>query len=239
MKVYIGTSGWYYQWNEDKSLDWYLKNSGLNAIELNASFYRFPFPNQIKSWLKKGRSLHWSIKVNKLITHQFKFSDKAINAWQRFYNLFSEMEVMIDYFLFQLPPSFTPRLRDKITMFIEKTRMTKKFALEPRNDAWFKDDQLKWAESLGITWVSIDAPELSREIYRTTANVYLRIHGRTGWYHHNYKKDELKEIAKRITATEPDDVYIFFNNNHNMLKNAQLMRGISEPALNLIQGQSP
>ncbi|RLF12723.1 MAG: DUF72 domain-containing protein, partial [Thermoprotei archaeon] len=39
MRVYIGTSGWLYDWNLDGSLDWYVKNSGLNAVELNASFY--------------------------------------------------------------------------------------------------------------------------------------------------------------------------------------------------------
>ncbi len=53
MKFYVGTSGWAYKWNKGGNLEWYLENSGLNAVELNASFYRFPFPNQIKGWVKK------------------------------------------------------------------------------------------------------------------------------------------------------------------------------------------
>jgi uncharacterized protein YecE (DUF72 family) len=48
MKVFVGTSGWYYEWNVDKTLDWYIANSGLNGIKLNASFYHFLFPNIFK-----------------------------------------------------------------------------------------------------------------------------------------------------------------------------------------------
>lgn len=40
------------------------------------SFYRFPFPNMIRSWTVKGKALRWAIKVNRLITHTFKFGQK-------------------------------------------------------------------------------------------------------------------------------------------------------------------
>ncbi|MEM4503151.1 MAG: DUF72 domain-containing protein, partial [Ignisphaera sp.] len=53
MEIFVGTSGWLYDWNIDGTLDWYLQNSRLNAVELNASFYRFPFRNQVSSWVKK------------------------------------------------------------------------------------------------------------------------------------------------------------------------------------------
>ncbi|MEM1508337.1 MAG: DUF72 domain-containing protein [Thermofilaceae archaeon] len=57
VKIYVGTSGWLYGWNEGGGLEWYVSHSGLNAIELNASFYRFPFPAQVKSWVKRGGRL--------------------------------------------------------------------------------------------------------------------------------------------------------------------------------------
>ncbi|MFP3209319.1 MAG: DUF72 domain-containing protein, partial [Nitrososphaeria archaeon] len=38
MEPYVGTSGWSYAWNPD-GLEWYVRNSGLNAVELNSSFY--------------------------------------------------------------------------------------------------------------------------------------------------------------------------------------------------------
>ncbi len=226
MEIFVGTSGWYYNWNEKKTLDWYIENSNLDAIELNASFYRFPFPNMIKSWVRKGKSLRWVIKVNRLITHQFKFSEKAAGTWKKFYDLFSPMHGFIDYFLFQLPPSLTPRSKSLIESFFKKIRTAKKCALELRHELWFEEDLIEWVKSLGITWVSIDAPEFTRDIIKTTKNVYLRMHGRTDWYHHNYTDKELKDIGKRIIAAEPDKAYVFFNNDHNMLKNAQKMSAI-------------
>jgi uncharacterized protein YecE (DUF72 family) len=57
MEVFVGTSGWLYGWNEKQSLEWYVENSDLNAIELNASFYRFPTTNAVKSWAKKGKKI--------------------------------------------------------------------------------------------------------------------------------------------------------------------------------------
>ncbi len=223
MQIFIGTSGWYYDWNEGLTLDWYIKNSGLNAIELNASFYHFPFPSQIKSWAKKGSNLHWAIKVNRLITHQHKFSENALETWKTFHNLFMPLEEFIDFYLFQLPPNLSKNARDKIAGFIDRIKINEKFALEFRHNTWFVEEILKWAESLGITLVSIDAPEFPRTIFNTARIIYLRMHGRTEWYVHNYTTKELNEISKRIALAHADKVYVFFNNNHNMLKNARDM----------------
>lgn len=224
MKVYIGTSGWYYDWNKDKTLDWYIEHSSLNAVELNASFYRFPFPNQIASWARKGKALHWVIKVNRLITHQYKFSKQAVATWRKFYGAFSPMHDMIDFFLFQLPPHNTPATKNRIEALVKVMKNRKQCALEPRHEAWFDQTLRDWAKSLGITWVSIDAPQYSRDVFKTTTDVYVRMHGRTAWYRHNYTKRELKEVAQRIIATKPRRVFVFFNNNHAMLTNAQAMK---------------
>jgi uncharacterized protein YecE (DUF72 family) len=156
----VGTSGWQYSWNPN-GLDWYLENSGLNSIELNASFYRFPFPNQVKAWAKKTENLKdfkWSVKVNRLITHVFKFSERAFQTWKKFEKLFEPLRERIDFFLFQLPPVLTPKSAERIEAFYKKTKLEEKFALEWRNMSWFEKSWVKWAENLGLTLVSIDAP---------------------------------------------------------------------------------
>ncbi len=50
--------------------------------------------------------------------------------------------------------------------------------------------------------------------------IYLRVHGRTEWYSHNYNDGELIDIKNRIISINPKIVYILFNNNHSMLNNA-------------------
>ncbi|MBU5557767.1 MAG: DUF72 domain-containing protein [Candidatus Aenigmatarchaeota archaeon] len=231
MKIFVGTSGWQYGWNPEGSLDWYVANSGLNAIELNASFYRFPFPNQIKTWAIKGRDLRWSIKVNRLVTHVFKLGDRGLTIWKKFEKLFMPMDKLIDFYLFQMPPSYSEAMIDKTENFFKKTKLGERFALEIRHRTWFYPESIQWAKELGMTWVSIDSPDFPRDIYRTSNSVYVRMHGRTGWYFHNYSAAELQDVAKRALAAKPRKVYVFFNNNHAMLANGQTIFKILKRAV--------
>lgn len=224
--IFVGTSGWYYSWNPEKKLEWYWKNSGLNTVELNASFYRFPFPNQIKKWAQLKKGLRWSIKVSKFITHIYKFSpQKSISTWEKFRQLFQPMDKLIDFYLFQAPPNFSDKGRKKIEDFIVNTGLGRKFAFEPRHISWFTDENLKWAKKLKITWVSIDAPNFPRTLFSTNGILYLRMHGKEKWYTHYYSDSELAETTKQILELPKiKKIYIYFNNDYGMLENAQTMR---------------
>jgi len=223
MEVYVGTSGWMYAWNEEQSLDWYVKNSRLNAVELNASFYRFHFPNWVKSWQLKGKGLRWSIKVNRLITHTFKFDGKSLVLWKRFEDTFKPLESNIDFYLFQLPPFMKPNFAPRLQKFVEKTHLGQKFALEVRHTEWFNKTWTEWATKLGITWVSVDCPDYPLDVFNTSGMVYERMHGRYEWYSTYYKDEELEEVAKEIAKVKPKKAYVFFNNDHAMLDNSRKM----------------
>ncbi|MEM0225096.1 MAG: DUF72 domain-containing protein, partial [Desulfurococcaceae archaeon] len=160
MEIYVGTSGWLYDWNEGASLDWYVEESGLNAVELNASFYRFPYRNQVKTWSIKGKNLKWSIKVHRSITHMRKFSEKSINTWNKFFDLFKAMDDIIDFYLFQLPPNYTCKKEnlEKIAYFSSHVKLGSRMAVEFRHESCFNDQVLRWAEENNLTLVSIDAP---------------------------------------------------------------------------------
>ncbi len=223
MQIFVGTSGWRYSWNLGNSLDWYIKNSNLNAVELNASFYRFPFPSQVKGWAKSCNQLRWAVKVNRRITHLLKFNDESFTVWSDFKKLFEPLDACVDFYLFQLPPSLKIDFMDKIKNFAIFTNLGPRFALEPRNDSWFVEETFSWAKTLGITIVSVDAPNLPRTIFNVNGIVYLRMHGRESWYSYDYKENELQEVASKILESQPEKVYVFFNNDHAMLKNAQEM----------------
>ncbi len=215
-EIFIGTSGWSYDWNLGKSLEWYITNSDLNAIELNMSYYRFPYPNMIKAWVKKGSNLVWIIKAHRLITHLKKLNKETYSIFKRFRKLFSPLEKNIHYYLLQFPPKFTDL--DKIEKFIENCG-NEKISIEFRNNEMFTDEIINWGKKQGVLVVSIDAPKLSTNIMSKDI-IYERIHGRTDWYSHNYKDEELLEIKGRLMKTKPKRVYVFFNNNHMMLENA-------------------
>ncbi|WXG42088.1 MAG: DUF72 domain-containing protein [Candidatus Freyarchaeum deiterrae] len=225
-EFYVGTSGWMYTWNKGGSLDWYLANSGLSCVELNASYYRFPFRNMVASWVRKTpERFRWAIKVNRYITHIFRFSERALSTWRKFRDLFQPLDRSIDFYLFQLPPSSVPRNKtvENLEKFISEAELGERFALEPRNKEWFDSKWSAWAENLGITLVSVDAPEMPRDIFHMRGVIYLRMHGRTEWYSHRYTDNELEEVKRNILEVKPRRVFVFFNNDHAMLDNAKSM----------------
>jgi len=236
--VYVGTSGWSYFWNRDGSLKWYIANTRFNAVELNMSFYRFPFPSLPKHWARIGSNLAWAIKVNRIITHRMRFSERAINTWEKFRGLFRPMEErgLIHFYLFQCPPYLkpTPRNVENIERFVDATGLGEEFAIEFRNDEWFKPKWERWARKLGITMVSVDAPEFQNKIYCSSRRIYVRIHGRETWYHHIYSREEvvelLENVAKKMRGV--DAVYFFLNNNHGMLPTGNMIIDIVEEQIN-------
>ncbi len=227
MRFYVGTSGWRYFWNKGNSLDWYVQNTNFNAVELNASFYRFPFPNQVKSWMKKGKSLVWSIKVNRVISHMYKLSEKAIGVFEKFRKIFKPMEDkgLIRFYLIQLPSIVrcSERTLARISNFLDNISIRNKIAIEFRHETCFNDKVEKILSRLGVTMVSIDSPDTGFKLFNTSNSIYLRLHGREIWYHHIYSDEEIDGILSQILKTDADEVFIYLNNNHGMLPTGELI----------------
>jgi len=225
--VYVGTSGWVYDWNEGGDLLWYVENSGLNAVELNASFYRFPFPAQVKSWASRGAALRWAVKVHRSVTHVRRLSATALDVWARFRERFAPLDPLIDFYLLQLPPSFTAtrEAEERLRSFAEAAKLEWRLAVEFRHDSWFEGRGLTLCEELGATFVSIDSP-MGTFIGSSNGIVYLRLHGRGAWYAYDYSDEELRGLAASALDLSPKRVYIFFNNDHWMLGNARTMLAI-------------
>jgi len=225
VEVYVGTSGWLYSWNLGKSLKWYVENSGLNAVELNASFYRYPTPRQVAQWAEVGKALRWAAKVHRSITHFGRLSERAVERLGDFLSLFKPLDPLVDFYLFQLPPTFRPSGENMRRVEAVAALLGRRAAVEFRHSGWFTEATAKWAERAGFVAVSVDSPEASW-IVATGGVVYLRMHGRTFWYSHYYDEEELWEVAKRVVETGAERVYVFFNNDHAMLENARAMASI-------------
>jgi uncharacterized protein YecE (DUF72 family) len=221
MKSFVGTSGWSYDWNQGGNLQWYAAHSGLNAVELNASFYRFPFENYIRNWRTRGEDLRWSIKVHRSITHHHKFNERALEIWKRFRERFLPLDDIIDFYLFQAPPRFGDVGR--IEYFLRSVHLDGRIALELRDASMLANDDLCSRLRESAVLVSVDSPDFKNRIFEGDT-VYLRMHGREDWYQHEYTIKELEETLSLIRKHEPKQLYVFFNNDHHMVENARLMR---------------
>ena len=224
-QIFVGTSGWAYFWNEGTNLAWYARESLLNAVELNASFYRFPSERQILSWVEQGRDLSWCVKVHRIINHRHFLNESGRSDFARFREIFRPLDCQIAYYLFQFPPKFTVKFADRIQALLEEFD-NRKIALEFRNPEWYAFDfeRLRFRGAI----VTPDSPEFSGTFFDRNGRIYLRFHGRRSWYAYRYSDEELREIAERIRSKHPQSVYAFFNNDHDMLSNARHFRKITE-----------
>lgn len=228
MKLYIGTSGWRYTWNPD-GLEWYVSNTGFNAVELNMSFYGFPRQKQVETWARIGSSLRWSVKVHRSITHMRRLNEKSHPVWTRFRERFKPLEPLIDFYLFQLPPRMkpSPQVLDRLKRYAE---LCEKAAVEPRSPEWFQGDVPERLEEIGLYIVTPDSPIHEGlpggRVYVSRGTVYVRMHGRLAWYNYGYLDEELEEVARAIVDASPERAYIFFNNNHDMLGDGRKMAEI-------------
>lgn len=229
MKIYVGTSGWMYSWNPDR-LEWYVARSGLNAIELNMSFYRFPRHVQVERWARIGAGLRWAVKVHRSITHYRKLSPASMSTLSKFIDRFRPLEHLIDFYLFQLPPSlpYSEKAWERVVAVNDATGG--KAAIEPRHLSWFNDGVVKKFAGSEIVLVTPDSPDYAGtpqgKVYCSSGTVYLRMHGRTAWYVHRYTQKELEEVARMLCTASPSRAYIFFNNDHDMLDNARQLKQI-------------
>jgi uncharacterized protein YecE (DUF72 family) len=229
MDVFVGTSGWSYQWNQKRSLEWYVTQAHLTSIELNGSFYRFPRAAHVASWAEQGAGLRWSVKVHRVITHLWKFSERALSGWDQFHEPFGPLENSIDFYLFQAGPDVVDTVR--MIQFIDQVHLGDRFALEIRNRSLLGNDELCSSLQKHAVLVSVDSPHYEKRIFPADI-VYLRMHGRRTWYQYTYSDEELQEIADLIREISPKRAYIYFNNDHSMLKNAQTMQAIMGCPLN-------
>ncbi|MEM4206955.1 MAG: DUF72 domain-containing protein [Nitrososphaerota archaeon] len=225
MDIFVGTSGWAYRWNKG-GLDWYTRESGFNAIELNTSFYRLPKERMVESWLNKSKDLHWIVKASRMITHIYKFSEEAVEFWSVFSELFKSLKDLIDFYLFQLPPSIKPDSLNLIEDFFSQIKLTGKAVLEARSIEWFTDEYVDWARRSGLIFASVDSPSLPLNVYNVNGIIYMRMHGRKAWYRYRYSNQELEEVATKILNLNPKKIYVFFNNGDGMLENGRFMLGL-------------
>lgn len=227
---FVGTSGWSYGWNPD-GLEWYVEHGGLDAVEVNSTFYRLPSRSMVERWARVGRRLRWAVKVSRRVSHVHRLNERALEFWRVFRARLEPLDSLVVFYLLQLPPSFDARPLhvERLAAFAEEVGLGERLAVEFRHPSWWSGERpgQRLAQRLGFTLVSFDAPPpLGTLLWRSGARSYLRLHGRTGWYSHRYSRGELEELARGLLGLGAGENYVFFNNDHAMLENAREMKAI-------------
>jgi uncharacterized protein YecE (DUF72 family) len=146
--IRIGTSGWVYaHWtgkfypnNRLDKLDSYSKL--FDTVEVNMTFYRLPREPLIAAWDKKTPSdFKFSFKVSRLITHHKRLKN-AEPYFERFLEALGPVRKRgkLGCILFQFPPDFTIKEKDKLAHFCKQLPDNFEYAVEFRHPSWLKKD---------------------------------------------------------------------------------------------------
>jgi uncharacterized protein YecE (DUF72 family) len=232
----VGCSGWFYwHWRNIfypagmPTRNWfthYATHQG--SVELNAPFYSWPTVNAVKVWQTQAgeRPFVYTVKVCELITHVKKFRGTKILI-RDFGYIADLLGERMGCFLFQVPPSFdyTPARLKAIVAQLDPVRRN---VVEFRHKTWWNSKVKDAFRQHGITFCSCSAPRLPDELVKTTQEVYIRFHGKTKWYRHDYSEQELAEWKRRIRASGCQRVWAYFNNDREgfALKNSTEFRAL-------------
>lgn len=112
----------------------------FNAIELNATFYSLPSPEQVRIWKEKTPP-------------DFKFFPKITNTISHYRRLINVTDVVTQYatsimnfeeqlgmVFLQLHDNFKPKDFDRLKQFIQEWPREIPLAVELRNQEWFSDE---------------------------------------------------------------------------------------------------
>lgn len=227
-RIRVGTSGWSYRgWvgrfyptglHQGQWAAYY--RTRFPAVEINATFYRLPTPAMVRRWHDDApRGFRYAVKGSRLVTHIHRLDADDGGALAAFLERIAPLGAYCGVVLWQLPPSLH---RDDGLLDSFLGRLPRRLgsaplrhAVEFRHPSWFDGEvftllrhhraALVWVSSRQVPWV----PE------RTCELVYVRFHGLSGGYAHDYTAEELTPAAEalRAAARAGCEGYAFFNND--------------------------
>ena len=226
----VGCSGWFYwHWRgsfypaDSRPETWFGHYAArFDTVELNAPFYSWPTVATVKSWLRQcaGRPFVFTVKVNELITHTRRFEGTA-RLVRDFGHVADLLGPHMGCLLFQLPPGFD-YAPERLAAIVSQLEPGRRNVVEFRHPSWWREEVYEAFRAAGIVFCSCSGPGLPDELIRTADDVYLRFHGTTRWYRHDYGPEELELWAARVRACGSARVWAYFNNDReaHAVKNA-------------------
>jgi uncharacterized protein YecE (DUF72 family) len=162
--IYIGTSGWQYDWwrksfyaGAPKRLWLQLYASRFPIVEVNNSFYQLPREETFERWKAESPpGFLFAVKASRYITHIRRLRD-CEEPVRLFWSRATHLGPKLGPVLFQFPPNLgkeKERLRD----FLPTLPRDMRAAFEFRHDSWRDDDVLGLLDGVSAAWVLADRP---------------------------------------------------------------------------------
>lgn len=219
---FIGTAGWAITANEAERLPGpgsHLQRygRGLNAVEINSSFYR---PHRYETYERWAGTVpadfRFSVKLPKTIPHERRLVACA-DLLDEFFAQASGLGGKLGVILVQLPPSlrFEAEIVENFLADL-RTRTAVGIAAEPRHASWFEDDAEAILEQHCVARVAADPTRFAGGDAPAgwPGLAYFRLHGSPRVYYSDYEPQTLDAIAQRMdeAALAAREVWCIFDN---------------------------
>lgn len=164
--VYIGCAKWnradlkgFYPRGTKDELTYYSRQ--FNSIEMNATFYKMPEPQQVETWKSKTPDgFKFFPKIPNIITH-YKRLINVQEPIEQFCDAVSHFEGKMGMAFMQLHENFSPKDFDRLQGVLEDFPKAIPLAVEVRHPQWFADRDVldKYCgllEKLGMSNIIVD-----------------------------------------------------------------------------------
>ncbi len=215
------------------------------TVEINSTFYRYPKESTLEGWrTRTPEGFELTLKANRIITHRRRFRNVEDNL-ARQYELADILGDRLGCVLFQLPPS-THLDVEWLAEVLGMLDTGHRNVIEFRHRSWWTEEVYEACRGRGVTFCSVSAPEnvgLPGTFLVSPPLAYIRFHGTSTWYVHDYTTDELMAWVKLIRQREGDidTLYCYFNNdiNANAPKNARELEALLKQGQTGSSGRTP
>jgi uncharacterized protein YecE (DUF72 family) len=231
----VGTAGWAIprRWADlapadGKGLARYAR--GLNAVEINSSFYRPHAATTYERWASAvPDQFRFAVKIPKAITHDAKLVDVK-ESLTRFLGEVAGLGGKLGVLLVQLPGKFEFDAALAKTFLTLLRRCHKgDVVFEPRHATWFTPEAETLFRKHRIGRVAADPPRGTRgcEPGGWDGVAYYRLHGSPRMYFSPYDQPFLAAIATRVLEHRADAWCMFDNTGSGAaFENAVRMRDL-------------
>ena len=236
-KVWIGTSGFYYEhWRGvlypeklAKSHWFEFFTQKFDTVEMNSTFYHLPKAKTVEHWDEKSpENFLFSFKISRVVTHYKKLQDVRSDLYL-FLHLLKPLHYKIAAILVQLPPSLHKDLK-LLTDFLDLLPAGWPFVIEFRHESWYEKEIYELLAHYGVAYCWHDYGRKEIPTVPTADFVYIRLHGPSGHYQGSYDDESLRLWAGRIrdSRAQNREVFVYFNNDMegNAVRDAWRLREI-------------
>ena len=166
MEIAVGCAKWnktdlkgFYPKGTKDELTYYATQ--FNSIELNATFYGMPSPEQVLTWKEKTpANFKFFPKITNTVSHYRRLLN-ITGAVTQFATAVMNFDEKLGMVFLQLHDNFKPKDYDRLEKFVKEWPGEIPLAIELRNNEWFSDEDvfektMQLFEENGITNIIVD-----------------------------------------------------------------------------------